>query len=757
MPNVFYFWILLVFLADIFNLIYFCFSIIREKIKKPKLSILHKSFLNEIKVRVLRSLLELVFAPYRAYTSTSAIIKTLFRLLISKKHLLMWSASDVVEKSVANTLIGYLLKMWISTLIGCGILLITIRANISQTGEAVYVILSILWGMSFFIAYFIRKPGKGEKDKKFIEREELYMETARRTWGFFRDFSIRENGWLCPDNYQLVPQKKVTNKTSPTNIGLQFLAILSARDFGFETLTETVNHTKDLLHTVVNLPKWNGHLYNWYEISTLEVLNPAYVSTVDSGNFFGHLITMKNGLIEQIDNPVISKKQIEELALQISHLKNVTELGTDFKTIAELFEVLEVIKKELEELVVDNGNEYIEVLKLVIQLEEEILHFDLLECDCDNLCSIRELVQKGNVEAIKILSEIKWIRNTVNRLLDQVNFAVLFNVKRNLFYIGYHVDSQTMDAGCYDLMASEALLTSYFAIARGDVPERHWHKLGRLLTLVKGIPCLVSWSGTMFEYLMPKLVMREFGGTVFADTSKAAVLQQIKYAKGKKIPWGISESQYYRFDLASNYQYKAFGVPTIRLKPSFKDSLVVTPYATMLALAYAEKEAYENLNKLIDLGAFGPYGFYEAIDFDTTDPDMLVDYSIVRSFMAHHQGMSIVSIDNYLNQGIMRNRFHNESIIKATEALLEEKLESHFVLVARRGYTIKSRKEDYKDENLSNRYVNSTAPILPIANYLCNNRYSLMITSDGDGFSNYMDRMIYRFRPERYANTGNYI
>lgn len=756
LPQIFYLWIVLIFIVDFLNLLHLFYGIIKEKIKKPRLTILHKSLWKEVKERTLRSILELVFTPYRAYTASNAILRTLYRVVVSRRNLLKWSASEKVEKSVTDTIKGYFLKMWTPILAGVAVLILLYYTKITGLGMIIYLALSLVWIFSFLIAYYIRKPRNKRKNIENTEYEELLLDTARRTWGFFKDFSKEDNGWLCPDNYQLIPQQKITDKTSPTNIGLQFLSILTARDFGFETLSEVVNNTKNLLQTVVDLPKWNGHLYNWYQISTLEVLNPAYISTVDSGNFFGHLITMKNGLLEQIEHPIIEKKQIEELAIQISKLEDIRELSTDYITLGDLLIVLQQTKRDIIE---KSGTElkHQKTLKAIKQMEEEIIRFNLQECKIGSVYTLRNLVEQRNYVALTMLAEIKWIRNTVNSMLDKVDFSTLYNKQRNLFHIGFHVDSQTMDAGCYDLMASEALLTSFFAIARGDVPEKHWHKLGRLLTLIKGIPCFVSWSGTMFEYLMPKLVMREYGGTVFANTSKAAVLQQIRYAKQKNIPWGISESQYYRFDLASNYQYKAFGVPTIRLKPSFKDSLVVTPYATMLALSYAKKEAYENLKKLIDLGAYGEYGFFEAIDFDTNDPDELVDYSIVRSFMAHHQGMSIVAIDNFINQGIMRKRFHNESIIKATEALLEEKLESYFVLVARRGYTIKTRKEDYKDENLSNRYINNPAPILPVANYLCNNRYSVMITSDGDGFSNYMDRMIYRFRPDRYANTGNYI
>ena len=758
MPKFYFLWIFLVFFSDIFGFIHLLYVVVREKIKKPRFSIIYKQLWKKIFESFEKAILELVFNPYRAFTSMNAIVRTMFRLLISKKKLLTWNTAESVEKSVANSLKGYFVKMWKAGIPALILVVLLFYVKVPYVGMGIYILLAVMWAFSFLTAYYIRLPRLEHREKTDNENQEFLLEVARRTWRFFNDFSREGNGWLCPDNYQLVPQKKMSSKTSPTNIGLQLLTVLSARDFGFETLSEIVMQLNRIIQTIVNLPKWKGHLYNWYNIQTLEVLNPAYISTVDSGNFYGHLIALKNGLAEQMDVPILSTKSIDEFSKLIYSKQDLYKLKNSYVTIKELEIDLLQIKQVIEGRRKEEYNEEQENVYLKLnQLLTEIEKFDLREYSYSSCPSLNELADKNNKNAIDMIQTINHLKDTMDLMLSQVDFAVLFNEKRKLFHIGYHVNSQTMDAGCYDLMASESILTSYLAISRGEVQEKHWNKLGRLLTMVKGIPCFVSWSGTMFEYLMPKLVMREYSGTVFANTSNAAIIQQIKYAKKNKIPWGISESQYYRFDLDSNYQYKAFGVPKIRLKPSFKESLVVTPYATMLALSYVKNEAFANLRKLEKLGAFGMYGFYEAVDFDTNDPDTLKDYAIVKSFMAHHQGMIIVAINNFINQGIMRTRFHEEPIIKASESLLEEKIESNFILIAKRGYTIKTRKEDYQDEKLSNRYVNGTTPLLPIVNYLCNNRYSIMTTSDGDGFSKYMDRMIYRWRPDIYTSTGNYI
>jgi cellobiose phosphorylase len=218
----------------------------------------------------------------------------------------------------------------------------------------------------------------------------------------------------------------------------------------------------------------------------------------------------------------------------------------------------------------------------------------------------------------------------------------------------------------------------------------------------------------------------------------------------------MSESQYYRFDLDSNYQYKANGVPKIRLQPQLSDSLVIAPYATILALDYSEKNAVSNLEKIAQLGGTGRYGYYEALDFNTTDPTAMTQYAVIKSFMAHHQGMNIVSINNYINNKVMVRRFHNEPIIQATEVILEQIRQSHFVAISRKGYNIQTKKAIAKEPEHISRYVNITTPEIPVAHYISNNNYSMMITSDGDGFSEYKGVMINRWRSDLYANTGNY-
>ena len=760
MPRIFYLWLPLVFFTDILNLVILLVAIVTQKINRPMLAIVYKGLFRELGLMFERAFMELVLTPYRAYTAADAILRTLFRVLVSEKNLLKWNASETVDSSIVNTKKGYFLTMWSSLIPSAVLLGLLVGMKIRPLGIVLYGVVILIWCISFYLAYYISQPRKQNLHTEKVEDKELLLETARRTWRFFKDHSSKENNWLCPDNYQIAYIEKISDKTSPTNIGLQLLSILSARDLGYETLSATLGLLENLLDTVVKLPKWKGHLYNWYNINTLKVLDPEYISTVDSGNFIGHLIALKNGLLDQIEMPIFSESLIAEIRHLIKLTNSDMVLKDDYTTIGEFVADITSIRENLinrEQLPQEDLPWIKELLRNMELMINEAEGFRLKEIRFSSKPSLKLLALNGNCEAKIMLEKIDELSNTINTMLKEVEFNFLYNEKRMLFHIGYHVSSGTIDKGCYDLMASESSLTSFVAIARGEIPLKHWYKLGRPLTMVKGIPCFVSWSGTMFEYLMPNLVMREYNGSVFAETSKAAVLQQIKYAKHMRIPWGISESQYYRFDLDSNYQYKAFGVPQLRLQPARKNSLVVAPYATLLALEYATKDCLSNLSKMKEQGAFGDYGYYEAIDFNSPDALTMAPYCIVKSYMAHHQGMNLVAINNFLNDGIMRRRFHAEAIVKATEVLLEEKRQSHFISIARKGYTIKMGKMHFKEDVLSNRYVNSVAPRIPVASYLSNNKYALMITSDGDGFSNYKDMMLYRWRADLYANTGNYI
>ena len=760
LPQAYYLWLPIVFFSDVITLFFMLFDTIRQKISRPRLALVYKDLLRDIMLHIVMVVLEMVFLPYKAYIATDAILRTLYRLVKSKKYLLKWNTSEKAEKYVPNTKADYFVHMWSSLVPSAIIMGLLLIVDIPLAGMIFYGILSVSWGLSYWVAYNISQSPIETQSEGLLSEEEVLRETARKTWQFFKDFSKSDNNWLCPDNYQQAPTEKITTKTSPTNIGLQLMSTLSARDLGFETLTKTLDYLENILCSVTLMPRWKGHLFNWYDIKTLEVLNPQYVSTVDSGNFLAYLITLKNGLLDLIDSPVFSYDMVRGLGNTIKICKYDIKLKENYDTIGDFINDITEIKNIISALRTEQWEDTRSIREMnrsIDSIISEVEELKLKDLSFTSVLTLREMTGSGDFYAKTLMHRLEDIVYIIDIVSENIDFRFLYDERRKLFRIGFNLSSLSLDEGCYDLMASEACLTSFLTIAMNTVPVEHWYKLQRPHTVVNGIPCFVSWSGTMFEYLLPNLLMAEYKGSVFAETSRAAVIQQIKYGKKMMIPWGISECQHYHFDQSGNYQYKAFGVPELRLQPSLTISKVVAPYATFLALAYAKEECFANLRKMAELGCIGEYGYYESIDFNGPDPIALTTYSIVKSFMAHHQGMILVAINNFLNSGIMQKRFHSEAYVQATESLLEEKRCSYFVSLSKKGYNIQIKTIGSPEESYANRNVNKVTPEIPVAHFLSINDYSMMITSVGDGFSDYKGMMLYRWRSDLYASTGSYI
>lgn len=757
--RVYWLWLFVLALPLMLDFAAILIEIITHWLQRRRYVLLYRKLLSRAGSLLAQFGFDLVFIPFEAYNSLDAIIRTLYRFLVSKKNFLMWDSAEHVERSGVNSIRGYFKRMWHALIPAAALIAALTVKSLPLPGMALYGILAAAWGLSFSLAYATSQPARQNPTQPGGQAEVFLRDTARRIWRFFREFSTPMNNWLCPDNYQIGRKEKLTNKTSPTNMGLQLISALSALDLGFETPISVIDYVERLLQTISALPKWQGHLYNWYNTWDLKTLSPHYISTVDSGNFFGYLITLKNGLDSIRKAPVVSAASLKEIEHLLLPQGEVNRLKDDCKTYNELAEDLFYVSRNLEQQPdFASSPDARDFIRLSGIIQNEIERLDLGQRMLSKNLSLHDLALEGNPEAAAEIDRIKRLTDMAETMIGDVSFRALFNQKRKLFHIGFNMSSQTYDQSCYDLVASESLLTSLLAIAKGDVPVTHWQRLGRPLTLVKGRPAYVSWSGTMFEYLMPSLVMKEFYGSVFSESSNAAVLQQRRYARKHAIPWGISESQYNRFDTDQNYQYKAFGVPKLRLQPVYRDMKVVAPYSTMLALEYDVKKAMLNLKALEDKGAYGTYGFYEAIDFTVPDPVTLKNYCVVKSFMAHHQGMSLVAIDNLLNNGIMRHRFHETPMIRAVQTLLEEKHQSMFVSPSRKGYTINFKRRDVpEDLSTGIRKIKSVNLPIPSANYLSNGQYSVLVTSDGDGFSRWKDTMLYRWRPDVYADTGFYI
>src|SRR5215831_15794064 len=348
----------------------------------------------------------------------------------------------------------------------------------------------------------------------------------------------------------------------------------------------------------------------------------------------------------------------------------------------------------------------------------------------------------------RLVKQLDDVERQARGLFDAMDFAFLFDRPRQLFSIGYRVADGSLDEGRYDLLASEARLTSFVAIARGDVPAVHWFHLGRPMTPVESGIALVSWSGSMFEYLMPGLVMREPDGSLLEQTCRLAVQRQISYAQARGIPWGISESAFNVRDLDLTYQYSSFGVPGLGLERGLGDDLVIAPYATALAAMVDSAAAAKNFGELARAGGLGPYGFYEALDYTRDRLPEGARVAVIRTYMAHHQGMTIVALANVLLDGRMRERFHAQPMVQATELILQERAPRDVPVMRPRAKEAPAHEATRALVAPTSRRFTAVGDPSPHTHLLSNGRYAVMLTAAGAGYSHCGGLAVTRWRED---------
>jgi len=555
-----------------------------------------------IKSSLFQLLLTTVFLSFQASMILNAISITLVRVIITKKKMLEWVTSDDAEKNQSNSLKSYLRSMGLSSLLGLPIIALT---YVFKPESSLFSITFLcLWGIAPFVAFYISQSQ--DAFREVLEPQELedLRAIGRNTWRYFDEFANEKNNFIAPDNFQEEPYKGIAYRTSPTNIGLGLLAILSARDLGYIGLIEMYARLEKTLKTIARMEKWNGHLYNWYDTRTLIPLKPRYISTVDSGNFVSYLMTLEQGLKGYNKSTIVDtqgEQGVYEVYIVQQGKQGVTQSTKEISYFMPWIPLLETAPKVLnigisdfkEFLLSLNQNvrfhklsehcqvlrntttQYIETLERIIETQDEefpvCLHW------------LRELDEKllmGQMNSEQFIESSKRMIITIHELSESTRFAPLYEEKRQLFAIGYNYEDHRLSNSYYDLLASEARQTSYIAIARGEVPPKHWYMLGRSLTVVDRYKGLVSWSGTMFEYLMPLLLMRGYKNTLLDETYSFVIRSQKKYGKERKMPWGSSESGFSSMDINLDYQYKAIGVPWLGLKRGLVEDAVTTPYAT---------------------------------------------------------------------------------------------------------------------------------------------------------------------------------
>ncbi|MBN9430058.1 MAG: glycosyl transferase, partial [Burkholderiales bacterium] len=714
--------------------------------------------------------LSLAFLPDQAWRKGDAIGRTLVRLLVTHRHLLEWTSTAQSGKRERPDLAGFYLQMLPGTAMGAAL---AIGVLVFVPGASALLVwpFALLWLAAPALALWSSKPPSMARQHELAPQDRQALRLmARRTWRYFETYVTPADNMLPPDNFQEDPRPALARRTSPTNIGLYLLSAVAARDFGWTGTLDTVERLEATLATLHNLPRHKGHFFNWYGTADLRVLDPPYISSVDSGNLAGHLVALANACEEWRDGaPSASARDgmgdALQLALQAAAVlpggwggpsARLSMLMTDMAAQLQGPRSVEAIAPVLERLA-EKAAHAAHSLWPARQDEAADLVFwiDALGRSAASHARDRRREQTPQMLADRLQS----LADAAREMALGMDFAFLMDPERRLLSIGYVVADQRLDANCYDMLASEARLASLFAIAKGDAPTRHWFRLGRTATPIGGAAALISWSGSMFEYLMPSLVMRAPAGSLLEQTNRLVVQRQMAYGHSLGIPWGMSESAYNARDLEFTYQYANFGVPGLGLKRGLADDRVVAPYATSLAAMVDPVAACRNHADLVAWGGLGRHGFYEAIDFTPTRVPDGKKAVIVRSYMAHHQGMTIVALANVLLDGQMRVRFHREPMIQASELLLQERTPRDVVVEHPHIEQVKASREAIPVQEPAVRRLSTvSAGPAPVTHLLSNGRYSVMLTAAGGGYSRWRGLAVTRWREDATRDAwGSFV
>jgi cyclic beta-1,2-glucan synthetase len=815
----------------------------------------------DVRTNTAQVALSLTFLPHQAYLMTDAIVRTIYRKLISRQKLLEWVTAADAERAARGDLASFFRFMWPAELLA---LVAVVLALVVRPGSwRVAGAFAVVWIVSPFVAYWISVLRPPERKVLPVADAQFARQVARRTWRFFETFVGPEDNWLPPDNFQEDPAPIIAHRTSPTNIGLLLLATSAAHDLGYLGSLEFIERTELTFATLGKLGRFHGHYFNWYDTRTLQPLQPQYISTVDSGNLAGHSIALKQACIELPDAKLFDERinrgladTIEAISAEAGKLVSfrqrtevvtVRQLRDEIETCRRLvstgtrnnlpawFFLLESLRQrtaEIEDIINalahEHGDENFKELRwwlgalqhqvnscrrdadtlvpwghLLSHLQAEtaaegagdalgqsgnrweplvnlLLAVPTL-AEVPEVCD-RALIQLAGAQgeetgrlpetlsrlgktlvqaaagAGDLLSRLSRLAHASEQIMEEMDFKFLLDPERKVFIIGYNVSAQLADKSYYDLLASEARLASFVAIAKGDVPQEHWFRLGRQLTSADGGRALISWTGTMFEYLMPLLVMRNYPGTLLDETYRTVVSRQFEYAEERGVPAGVSEAAYNVRDIHLNYQYGPFGVPGLGLKRGLIEDLVVAPYATMLAAEIDPPAAMENLRRLEREGALGAYGYYEAIDYTGERLPQDQRRVLIRAFMTHHQGMGLVALANVLHDDRMVNRFHAEPLVQATELLLQERIPVGVPAAHPRAEEVLTGRLAQAQPGMSTRVYHQVDTDTPRTHLLSNGNYNVMITAAGGGYSNCGIDAVTRWREDvTRDNWGTFI
>ncbi|MBC7521509.1 MAG: glycosyl transferase, partial [Sandarakinorhabdus sp.] len=707
--------------------------------------------------------LVIVFLADQAWLMSDGIGRTLVRLTITHRNMLQWvPAAQLADAMVLDTR-GFYRRMpgaIILSVAGVGIAV--------AGGEGSWPLalaFGLLWAASPAIACRISTPPVRPVRLTVDAGDKHVLRLiARRTWRYFEFVVTPADNHLPPDNFQEDPAPVIARRTSPTNIGLYLLSGASARDPGWIGTLDAIDRLEATMATLAHLRRCRGHFYNWYDTSDCRVLDPPYVSSVDSGNLAGHLIALANACDEWRETPQgeVARLAGVQDALAIFTSMRAAAPGQPGASVDVAANSLgarlradpdgRVAWRDLE-----SAAGAAETAMTEAAMVDPDQYYWLTAVGATIESHQRDL--RDDVDTATAAQRLCALASTARAMALAMDFGFMLHPDRKLLSIGYSEATGALDENHYDLLASEARLASFFAIAKGDVPARHWFRLGHAVTLVSAGPVLVSWSGSMFEYLMPALVMRPPAGSLLERTECRAISRHIEYGAQHDRPWGISESAFNARDLELTYQYSNFGVPGLGLKRGLADDLVVAPYATALAAMAQPHAAITNFRRLDLAGAMGRFGYFDALDYTPSRLPTGRSVAIVRNFMAHHQGMTIVALANTVLDGIMRDRFHAEPLVKAAELLLQERMPR---LVAAAPTEASDEAQPAAKVQLVNRpagrhFTTAHTPT-PATHLLSNGRYTLMLRAAGSGYSRWRDIAVTRWREDATCDDwGSYV
>ncbi len=755
---------------------------------------------------------------HQGWLMIDAVVRSLARLYVTRRRLLEWMPAARARSGLDLTLKGVYTRLASAPALAGGAAAIVLLAHPASASIATPFL--FLWAFSPAVALWVSLPPRGAGTPSLsAENVRTLRLIARRTWRFFETFVGPEDHELPPDNFQEEPRPVVAHRTSPTNLGMALLSTVAARDLGWIGTVDMVERLEATLGTMSRLERFRGHFYNWYDTRDLRPLEPKYVSSVDSGNLAGHLLALSNACRELIDQPLLDARVREGILDAVlltrasvdalgdqrrPELVSRKHLDDALKTFAAGLESVPSTPVQWSARLVElqaSADNVVDIARALLgeapdTAEAEILAWadaarasvashardlELLPVSawraadvaggsmsslgamaerCEAAIAGAAEVAVGDLEraADALVRRLSTLARRADDLFHGMEFGFLFDPVRKLFAIGYRVSDGSLDPNCYDLLASEARLTSFIAIAKGDVPSTHWFRLGRALTPVDRGSALVSWSGSMFEYLMPSLVLSSPPSSLFDLTCRLVVRRQIEYGRKRGVAWGVSESAFNARDLEHTYQYSSFGVPGLGLKRGLSEDVVIAPYATALAAMVDPEAAVKNFARIETAGGSGRYGFYEALDYTPTRVPEGASVAVVHAYMAHHQGMTLVALANVLSGGIMQARFHAEPIVRATELLLQERTPRDVLVARPRAEEVEAAAHVRDVIPPTLRRFHSPHDPTPRTHLLSNGRYVVMITAAGSGYSRWRDLAVTRWREDVTRDCwGTYV